>query len=175
MNNEQVLTMGRSNVIASAKFIALIGVATIVPLFHQQMITGPIVNATLFVATIILGTQMGILVGLIPSIIALSVGTLPAPLAPMVPYIMVSNAILILTFEYLKNKNYWLAIIAASFLKFLFLFLTSSVVIGLLMKKELVESVTIMMSWHQLLTALMGGILASLFLNYDKKKLNKIS
>jgi hypothetical protein len=169
MNNEQVLTMNRGNIIASTKFIALIGIATIVPLFHQQMITGPIVNATLFVATIILGTQMGILVGLIPSVIALSVGTLPAPLAPMVPYIMISNAILILTFGYLKNKNYWLAIIAASFLKFLFLFSTSSVVIGLLMKKELTESVAIMMSWPQLLTALAGGFLASLFFGYYKK------
>lgn len=170
MNNEQALTLSRSNYIASTKFIALIGVATIIPLFHQQMITGPIVNATLFVATIILGTQMGILVGLIPSVIALSVGTLPAPLAPMVPYIMISNAILILTFGYLKNINYWLAIIISSFLKFLFLFLTSSVVIGLLMKKELAESVTLMMRWPQLLTALMGGVLASLFLGYYEKK-----
>lgn len=169
MNHEQILTINRNNIITFTKFITLIGFATIVPLFNQQMITGPIVNATLFVATIILGTQMGVLVGLIPSLIALSVGTLPAPLAPMVPYIMISNAILILTFGYLKNKNYWLAIIVASFLKFLFLFSTSSLVVGLLMKKELTESVAIMMSWSQLVTALMGGFLASLFLGYYKK------
>ena len=170
MNNEQVLTMNRSNIIASTKFITLIGIATIVPLFHQQMITGPIVNATLFVVTIILGTQMGILVGLIPSAIALSVGTLPAPLAPMVPYIMISNAILILTFGYLKDRNYWLAVGVASFLKFLFLFSTSSIVIDLLMKKELADGVALMMNWPQLLTALVGGILASFFMNYYEKK-----
>lgn len=164
MNNKQTLTIvNRVNVIASTKFIALIGVATIVPLFHQQMITGPIVNATLFIATIILGTQAGILVGLIPSIIALSVGTLPAPLAPMVPYIMISNAILIVTFGLLRNKNYWLAVGVASFLKFLFLFATSSIVIGLLVQQELAESVALMMSWPQLVTALAGGVLASVF------------
>lgn len=169
MNNEQVLTIDKCNVIASTKFIALIGIATIVPLFHQQMLTGPIVNATLFVSTIILGTRMGILVGLFPNVIALSVGTLPAPLAPMVPYIMISNVILILTFGYFKNKNYWLAVGVASFLKFLFLFSTSSVVIGLLMKKELAESVAIMMSWPQLFTALAGGVLASISLGYYRK------
>ena len=170
MNNEQTLVLDKSNLIASTKFIALIGIATVVPLFHQQLITGPIVNATLFVATIILGTQMSILVGLLPSIIALSVGTLPAPLAPMVPYIMISNAILILTFGYLKDRNYWLAVGVASFLKFLFLFSTSSIVIGLLMKKELADSVALMMNWPQLLTALAGGILASFFMNYYEKK-----
>lgn len=170
MNNEQTLVLDKSNLIASTKFIALIGIATVVPLFHQQLITGPIVNATLFVATIILGTQMGILVGLLPSVIALSVGTLPAPLAPMVPYIMISNAILILTFGYLKDRNYWLAVGVASFLKFLFLFSTGSIVIGLLMKKELADSVALMMNWPQLLTALAGGILASFFMNYYEKK-----
>lgn len=164
MKNKQTLTIAnRVNVIASTKFIALIGVATIVPLFHQQMITGPIVNATLFIATIILGTQAGILVGLIPSIIALSVGTLPAPLAPMVPYIMISNAILIVIFGFLRNKSYWLAVGVASFLKFLFLFATSSIVIGLLVEQELAESVALMMSWPQLVTALAGGVLASVF------------
>lgn len=173
MNNEQALTINRSNIIASTKFIALIGVATIVPLFHQQLITGPIVNATLFVATIIIGTRAGILVGLIPSVIALPIGTLPVPLAPMVPYIMLSNVILILTFGYLKNKNYWLAVGVASFFKFIFLFVTSLVVTDLLLKKELAESVIIMLSYPQLLTALAGGVLASLFLGYCKNYCSK--
>ena len=163
MNNEKTLTITRDKMALLTWFIALTGIATIAPLFHQQMITGPIVNATLFVATIILGAQMGIFAGLIPSVIALSVGTLPPALAPMIPYIMISNVILILTFNFLKGKNYWLAITLASFLKFLFLFSTSSLVISLLMKKELAGSVALMMSWPQLVTALMGGILAWIF------------
>jgi len=163
MNNKKVLAIDKSKIVSLTQLITLIGVATIIPLFHQQMITGPFVNATLFVATILFGTQMGIFVGLIPSVIALSVGTLPSVLAPMVPYIMISNAILILTFDFLKDKNYWLAVALASFLKFLFLFATSSIVIGLLMKKELAESVAMMMSWPQFLTALAGGMVAWIF------------
>jgi len=163
VSNENILILDKNKIISTAWFIGLVGIAAIVPLFHQQMITGPIVNTTLFAATIFLGTRMGIFVGLIPSIIALSVRMLPAPLAPMVPYIMLGNAILILTFGFLKDKNYWLAVIIASFLKFIFLYLTSSVVIGLLMKKELADSVTIMMSYPQFFTALGGGVLFWIF------------
>jgi hypothetical protein len=170
MSIEKTFAFDRAKIASLTQFAALIGIATVVPLFHQQMITGPIVNATLFVAAIILGTQMGIFVGLIPSIIALSVGTLPAPLAPMVPYIMLSNALLILAFNAFREKNYWLAVGVASLLKFAFLFATSSIVIGLLMKKELAESVALMLSWPQLLTALLGGVLAAAFLHMYKAK-----
>lgn len=163
MNNEKTLAIDRRKITSLVQFTALVGISMVVPLFHQQLITGPVVNAALFVSAIILGAQMGIMVGLIPSVIALSVGTLPPALAPMVPYIMISNAILILTFSFLKDKNYWLAVILSSFLKFLFLFTASSIVINLLLKKELANSVAIMMSWPQFLTALAGGVLAWIF------------
>jgi hypothetical protein len=171
MEDEQEAVMDRRVSTMTIQSVILLSIAISVPLFHQQMITGPVVNATLFAATVLLGAQMGVLVGLIPSVIALSVGTLPAALAPMVPYIMLSNVILIVTFNFLKGKNYWLAITAASFLKFLFLFVSSSVVVGLLLKKELAESVVVMMSYPQLLTALLGGVLAKVFLDlYQGKK-----
>lgn len=164
MNNDKVVFLERSSLNSAVWLIALVGIASVAPLFHQQMITGPVVNATLFLAAIILGAKRGIFVGLIPSVIALSVGTLPPVLAPAVPYIMISNAILIAVFSLLRNKNYWLAVVAASFLKFIFLFSTSSIVISLLMKKELAGSVATMMSWPQLITALAGGFLAWMFL-----------
>lgn len=167
MNNALVSAMERGRIVSLTQFIAITGVATIVPLFHQQAITGPIVNATLFVAVMLLGARMAVLVGLIPSVIALSVGTLPAPLAPMVPYIMLSNAILIFAFDAVRKKNYWAAVAVASLLKFAFLFATSSVVIGLLLKQELAMSVSAMMSYPQLLTALLGGVLAFAFIRYQ--------
>ena len=161
--------MDKEGAIALTQFIALTGVATIAPFFHQQIITGTIVNATLFVTTAILGTRMGILVGLIPSIIALSVGTLSPVLAPMIPYIIISNAILILTFNFFKNKNHWLAIVLSSFLKFLFLYASSIFIVDLLFNKNIAKNVMILMSWPQLLTALLGGLLATLFLDFYKK------
>jgi len=158
MNREKTLTLDREKTLYLTKLIVLLGIATVVPLFHQQMITGPIVNATLFASVILLGTQAGIMVGIIPSIIALSVGTLPAPLAPMVPYIMLGNVLLVLVFGFLKDKNYWLAVGVSSVAKFAWLFATSTIVIDLLLKKDLAQSVASMMSWPQLLTALLGGL-----------------
>ncbi|PIP26151.1 MAG: iron hydrogenase [Candidatus Moranbacteria bacterium CG_4_9_14_3_um_filter_40_7] len=168
MRETKILAISREKIAFLTKLVALLSVAVIVPLFHQQMITGPVVNATLFVATAVLGVSGGILVGLIPGVIALSVGLLPPVLAPMIPFIMISNTILVLTFHFLKDKNYWWGIIMASVLKFVFLYGTSSVVISLLLKKEVAEQVSLMMSWPQLLTALAGGCLAYGIIKWGK-------
>lgn len=169
MDRIKILTLKREVVLASAQLILLVGTATLAPLLRQQMITGPVVNATLFIATVLLGTQSAILVGLIPSLIALMVGLLSPVLAPMVPFIMVGNTLLIIVFGSLWERDYWVGMVAASVLKFLFLFSTSSVVIDLLLKKEVVAKVAMMMSWPQLFTALTGGLIAYLVLKGAKK------
>jgi len=169
MEKSKILVLNKKIVIELIAFLFLTGIVTIAPLFHSQPITGPIVNAILFIAVSLLGVEYAFLVGLIPSVIALSTGLLPVILAPMIPFIMLSNAILIITFAYLKNKNYWLGVIVASVLKFLFLFTTSSVVINLLLKKEIAIKVASMMSWSQLATALAGGVIAYIFLSNLKK------
>lgn len=169
MQNIKTLVLRKKSIINLVAFVVLTGVITIAPLFHFQPVTGPIVNAILFIAVIFLGIQNTLLIGLIPSVVALSVGFLPAVLAPMVPFIMLSNAILIITFGYLKDKNYWFGVIVASVFKFIFLFTTSSVVVSLLLKKEIATKVATIMSWPQLITALAGGIIAYIFLISFKK------
>lgn len=169
ISKTKVLSINKKIALVIAQFGILIGVATIAPLFHNQPITGPIVNATLFLGVIFVGTQNAILIGLIPSMIALSVGLLPAPLAPMVPFIMLSNVILILTFGYLRKKNFWLGIITASAVKFIFLYSTSFIVVNLIVKKPIALKAAAMLSWPQLLTALAGGIIAWFVLKAFKK------
>jgi len=164
MEKTKILVLKRKTIVNSITFVLLLGVATIAPLFHFQPVTGPIVNATLFIAATLLGVQNAIFIGLLPSTIALSAGLLPPVLAPMVPFIMLGNTILIVAFNYLRKKNYWLGVISASVLKFLFLFGASSIVINLLLKREIATKVAVMMSWPQLATALTGGIIAYLFL-----------
>jgi len=168
MNNVKVLAINREKIVKLGIFASLLSIALVVPLSHRQNVTGPVVNATLFITTSILGTQAGILVGLIPSVVALSAGLLPPVLAPMVPFIMIGNTILILSFDALKNKNYWISVATSSFLKFIFLYATSSVVVNLLLKKDIAQQVVIMMSWPQLVTAIAGGVLAYLFLKNHK-------
>ena len=168
MNNTKILTIDRAKINTLIQFIVLTGIAVIAPLIGQQAITGPIVNATLFIATAFLGVRAGILVGLLPSIIALSVGLLPAVLAPMLVFIMTGNAILVIVFDYLRNKNYWLGVVIASVLKFIFLFASSSIVVNLIVKTELASRVAGIMSFPQLFTALAGGALAYLVIKSRK-------
>jgi len=154
---------------ALINFAAALGIAVIVPLFHNQLATGPIINALFFIAVIVLGAEKALFISLIPSVIALSAGLLPIIFAPMIPFIMIGNAILILTFNSLKDKNYWIGVVLSSFLKFIFIYSSSFIVINLIVKKELASNISSMMSWPQLLTALMGGVLAYFFLKIIKK------
>jgi len=142
---------------------------TVAPLVKQQLIVGPIVNATLFISAATIGTAGAIMVGLVPSVISLSVGLLPPVLAPVIPFIMISNALLVSVFAIFRKRNFFLGIVAASVVKYLFLYATSSMVISLLLKKEVASSVAQMMSWPQLVTALAGGVLAWVFLRGAKR------
>ncbi len=173
MNNTKILMLNKEKASFLVKLTVLFGLAIVLPFYHQQMITGPIVNAVLFLTTMLLGAQYGMLISLIPSVMALSVGLLPAVLAPVVPFIMISNAILVMTFDILKKKNYWLAMISASVLKFIFLYATSTIVINLLLKKEVAAKVSVMLSWPQLLTALIGGLLAYGFMRFYRARQNR--
>jgi riboflavin transporter len=155
------------------KTLVFIGVVVIIPsLIHIQWITGPIVNAILFLAVILVGGRNALLIGLIPSIIALYFGLLPAPLAPLIPFIMISNAILVVLFDWLK-KNYWTAIIVAATVKFLFLHVSTSTIMDLILRKELAPKVAQILSWPQFYTALIGGFIAWIFIKFYKVKISK--
>ncbi len=157
-NNLQALTFKKEALLVLA---LLIGVAIVAPvLFKQQIIAGTIVNAALILGVTFLGTRDGLIISLVPSSFALASGLLTPVLAPMIPFIIVGNSILVLAFAYLSKFNYWVGAVVGSVLKFAFLFGTSSVVIGLLINKEVAPAVAQMMSWTQLFTALAGSILA---------------
>lgn len=170
MNFIKTLVMKKETALVGAEFIVLTVAATIAPLIgHNQLITGPLVNAILFISVFLLGPQGAVLVGLIPSVVALSAGLLPLPLAPMVPFIMISNTILVLTFYHLNRANFWLGIAGASLLKFLFLFGTSYFVVNFITQQTIAQKAAAMMSWPQFVTALGGGALAYLLLRSLKK------
>jgi hypothetical protein len=145
---------------AAVTLAALAGIAVAAPFLSHQLVSGTIVNATLIVSVCLLGAREGLVIGLLPSSVALAVGLLPAVLAPMVTFIIISNAILVLTFDHLRKINYWVGVIAAALLKTAFLTATSGVVVNLLVNKQAASAVAAMMSIPQLVTALAGGLLA---------------
>ena len=142
---------------------ALVGAATLAPLLHSQLVTGTIVNATLFVAAMSLGFGLASLIAAIPSLIALGVGTLPLALAPLVPFIIVSNIVLMATFVLLKKFSYLRAALFACLAKFFFLASAASVVMNYFAPKAMSPVLSSMMGWPQLITAFTGAIVAYIF------------
>ncbi len=153
----KTLSLTRSKV---GIFALLVAISIILPGFiHSQWITGPIINATLLLATVFVGPMEAVVLGLMPSAVALSSGLLPLPLAPMVPFIMLGNAVLIVTFHYLKTQNYALRLGLAALLKFAFLHYAVVLVMSDLLEQGIVSKLLVMMSWPQFFTAIIGGAL----------------
>jgi hypothetical protein len=119
----------------------------------NQWITGTIVNAILFLAVWRTGIANSLLVAALPSSIALVRGLLPAPMAVLIPYIILSNIILIAVF-YTTKKHPLSGVFLASSAKFLFLFALTSYFL------KIDTPLLAMMHWPQLATALAGGLVA---------------
>jgi len=147
--------------------IVLGGVASFLPFVLQnQFITGTVVNAVFVLSLFMFGFRSTIFIALAPSLMALSGGLLPVVLAPIVPFIMVSNIIFIFSISIFQKydlslgKQYWQGVIIGAFLKFLFLFFSVNFIFGILIKQDLVAKVSQMMSWMQFVTAVLGGVIA---------------
>jgi hypothetical protein len=133
-----------------------LGTVVMVPLLSkEQLITGSIVNATLLLTTLVAGPLAAIMVGVVPSMVAVSTGTLPIVLAPMVPFIMMANALYVYSFYVISKKHLLIGLASAAVIKAGFLFL---------MSRALTAPLLYMMTWPQLVTAGMGGLLALLFI-----------
>ncbi len=143
-------------------------------IIHQQAITGPLVNAILLIATMTLGSSAAITIGLIPSVVALSRGLLPLVLAPIVPFIMLSNAVYVMLFSSIKEKNFTTAVILASVGKFTLLYFVSQYLLATLLPQKFLSNASAIFSWPQLITSLTGGLIAYIFIrSYKNTTLSK--
>jgi len=69
-----------------------------------QMITGPAVNAMLLISSAYVGVLGAVIIGLLTPFIAFVRGILAPPLAPMIPFIMIGNALLTIAYVLFRNK-----------------------------------------------------------------------
>lgn len=152
--------LNKESLLKASQFCILLSIIVFAPVIGNQLITGSIVNALLLISAMVLGLSSAILLSLLPSAISLSLGFLPWVMAPMVPFIILGNIIFVFSFDYLRKNNYWLGAISGSFLKFVFLFISSNVVITLFIKQTVATKIAAMMSWPQLITSLLGSMIA---------------
>jgi hypothetical protein len=148
---------------ASKTFATLLGISVVAPVLGlPQLFTGTLVNAALLVATVLLGPRAAVSIGILPSLFAVVSGQLPAALAPLVPLIMLGNALLVVVFHVLRERGWWLSAVAAAVVKSCWLFGATgllAVSTGLL-AEPVVPVALVVMGWPQLVTALSGGVLA---------------
>ncbi|MDD4901929.1 MAG: hypothetical protein PHE24_02225 [Patescibacteria group bacterium] len=161
---------------AIANFIGLASVVTFLPfIIHIQWITGPIINALLILILFIVGIRAAMLMSLIPSVMALAGGLLPAVLAPVVPFIMIGNVIFILSIDYFYRaaksqfNGFWIGVVVGGALKYLFIWFNANLMISLILKKEMAVAAARMVSWPQFATALAGGAIAWVILKWLKR------
>ncbi|MEI7497979.1 MAG: ECF transporter S component [Candidatus Falkowbacteria bacterium] len=173
---EQEQEIPRVDTWAAARFITLAGLATGLPfVIHYQLLSGPIVNAILIILLFVVGIRSALLVALIPSLMALAGGLLPLPLAPAVPFIMISNVLFVLVIDYCYKRmkdpqqGYWTGVIVGAGAKFIFLFISVNLIVRIAANQALAPKVAQMMSWPQFATALAGGVIAWAVLRWLKR------
>ena len=137
------------------------------PFSLNQLITGSLVNMILMVAAVKIGIGYGIAVGILSSILAtiLQIG----PIFPIItPAIAIGNGIIVLVFGLIyrldKKAHFYPAVgvVAGAAAKCAFLWLTVPMLLKLIpdILPAQTNMLTIMFSWPQGITGLVGGILA---------------
>lgn len=139
-----------------------------------QFITGAGVNAMLLITVMAVGVLQGGIIGCITPVIAIMVGIIKPPMAPVIPFIAASNVLLVVIFHTLRKKNDSLALIVAALTKFLVLYGAVRLFLVNILPNPVFEKVAIAFGVTQLFTALAGGFIAmavmKLLHNYLKQE-----
>ncbi len=135
---------------------------------QPQLLIGSIINFALIYSISKYGLKKIIPVLFLPSFASFLNGVLFGTLTPyllyLIPFIILSNLIFVLTFKYIKTK--YLNVTVAALVKACFLFSTAYILFNTIHIPEIFLTT---MGLIQLYTAIIGGILASIFINNSKK------
>lgn len=170
---EQAISLNSKSLLRTSQFLLVLSVIVLAPLMENQFITGTIVNASLLLSVVLFGFGGALSLCFIPSLISLFSGLLPWVMAPMIPFIILGNVLFIWVFDSLRKRNFFLGAVPGALLKFSLLFFASNYLIHFFIKQSVASKIAVMMSWPQLVTALLGGVVAysiSLKYNFSKNK-----
>jgi len=131
-----------------------------------QLITGTLVNGMLLISAGYVGMWSGVIIGLFTPVLAFLFVIMKFP--PMIPFIMIGNALYVLVFSGMRNKP--VGMVLGSVVKFLWLSASVYYMLPLFGVKAPAALVD-MFTFPQLATAVMGGVLALLVLGLLKKSL----
>lgn len=170
----------------TAVMLALLIGAQFITRSFGQFVTGSIVNLILLVSVFIIGIYGGVTIAVLSPILAFLAGIGPA-FIQIIPFIAIGN-VLFVTIAWLIAKSYIakvnkrgfvvssIGLISASVVKFLFLWL-GLVIIALPLipgiKEKQAAVIGASFSWPQLITAMIGSILAMMIIPHLKKAIKQ--
>lgn len=175
--HEKVLWLTRT-----AIFLALLIVAqwATVPL-GNSILTGAIVNMMLILSVMLNGLASGLTIAAISPVMPTLLGF--GPVWPLVPFIAAGNIVLVVVWHFAGNREmrikrlaHILALVIAALAKFLVIYfgvVRLAVPFLLDLKPKQVEVISLMFSYPQLITATIGGAVATVLLPTLKKAVNK--
>lgn len=144
--------------------------------YINQVFVGPVINTVLIITACLCGMWWAAAVGTLTPIIAYLTGILNTSMGPFIPFIILGNAIFVISFGILyKYKQYgkYLGLLLGAFLKFLFLSFSATKLIYVLelgIKPPVAKKLAEMMGTLQLVTALTGGLLALFVVELLKRR-----
>ena len=146
----------------TAVLIALLVGLQFVTKAFGQFVTGSCVNLILAVSVLCCGPASGLTVALLSPFFAFLLGIGPA-FIQIVPFIALANAVYVLLIHFLGRKNRFAALGTAAVCKFavLYLLVAKLLVPTLGLPDAKMSVVSAGFSWPQLVTALIGGLLAA--------------
>jgi len=168
--SETQLTARQHTTLRATGLLAALALGLLIPnLGMPQWVTGPLVNALLLTIALQLGATQALIVGIVTPMAALLRGVLPLPLAIMIPFVALANALYVTVFGRIKIRSRWLALGIAAVTKYALL---QSAILMLAWRPlalaaaggqsaiAIPNAIATMMGWPQLLTALAGGLIA---------------
>ncbi len=134
----------------------------------SQFITGPLVNAILIIAVLYVGLWSGLAIAVLSPLFALLIN--PAPIMQLVPQmgaiIALGNIIIVLGTYLFKNRSLIAGLVVGSVLKAAALWAGISLLVipvyGQMLKAPQKAALTAMFSYNQLITAIIGSLIAYL-------------
>lgn len=154
----------------------LIVMQTVTSAFGNTLVTGSIVNLILIISVMTCGLSTG-LTAVVSPMCAKLLGI--GPLWSLIPFIIAGNIVLVIIWYFIGNSKIWkknfsyiIALVIAALSKFLILYLgivQIAIPILLNLPKPQATIISNMFSIPQLITALLGGILAIIALPFLKR------
>ncbi|MGI6128494.1 MAG: hypothetical protein ACOYEO_00190 [bacterium] len=128
-------------------------------------VVGSLVNATLIVAAGTVGILGGVIISVVAPIVAFLQGHL-APILPLIPIVATGNAIIVIFYALIQKRGSGLGVIVGSLSKSGFLFVAVRVLFRVVtLNPPVIQALSFSFSWPQLVTALIGGWLATAVLS----------